>query len=105
VSEASFEMKGYNLIFLVTILIHNGSNEGSLHGKAAKPSAEKSSERSSETTAISSGTGSRTHPHKFLDKPSSKGEHGNIHTTRNKRKYMFLRFKRDFCESVEKMKL
>ena len=42
----------------------------------------KSSERSSETTAISSGT----HPHKFLDKPSGKDEHGGIHTTWNKRK-------------------
>ena len=34
-----------HLIFLVTILIHYGSNEGSLHGKAAKPSAEKGSEK------------------------------------------------------------
>ncbi len=41
-----------HLIFLVTIPIHDGSNE--------------SSERSSETTAISSGTGSGTHPHKVL---------------------------------------
>gem|GEM_PF-4726959 len=32
-----------HLIFLVTIPIHYGSNEGSLHGKAAKPSAEKGS--------------------------------------------------------------
>jgi len=31
-------MKGDNLIFLVTIPIHDGSNEGSLHGKAAEPS-------------------------------------------------------------------
>ena len=37
-----------HLIFLVTIPIHYGSNEGSLHGKAAKPSAEKGSEKSSE---------------------------------------------------------
>ena len=34
-----------HLIFLVTIPIHDGSNESSLHGKAAKPSAEKGSER------------------------------------------------------------
>lgn len=39
-----------HLIFLVTIPIHDGSNE--------------SSEISSETTAISSGTSSGTHPHK-----------------------------------------
>ena len=48
--------------------------------------SEKSSERSSETTAISSGTGSGTHPHKFLDTPSGKDEHGVIHATWNKRK-------------------
>ena len=44
------------------------------------------SERSSETTAISSGTGSGTHPHKFLDNPSGKDEHGDSHTTEIKRK-------------------
>lgn len=40
------------------------------------------SEKSSETTAISSGT----HPHKFLDKPNGKDEHGDSHTTEIKRK-------------------
>lgn len=42
----------------------------------------KSSDRSSGTAAISSGT----HPHKVLDKPSSKDEHGDIHTTEIRRK-------------------
>ena len=42
-----------HLIFLVTIPIHDGSNE--------------SSEISSETTAISSGTSSGIHPHKVLE--------------------------------------
>ena len=65
----------------------------------------KSSERSSETTAISSGTGSGTHPHKILDKPSGKDEHGDIHTTGNKRKTYILRFKFDFCEAVVKTRL
>ena len=60
----SFEMADNHLMFLVTLPIHYGSNE------------------SSETTAISSGT----HPHKLLNKPSSKNEHGNIHTTEIKRK-------------------
>ena len=46
----------------------------------------KSSERSSETTAISSGTGSGTHPHKILDKPSGKDERGNVHIIGNWRK-------------------
>ena len=65
----------------------------------------KSSERSSETTAISSGTGSGTHPHKILDKPSGKDEHGNIHTTEIKLKTYILRFKCDFCEAVVKTRL
>jgi len=77
-----------HLIFLVTIPIHYGSNE--------------SSEISSGTTAISSGTGSGTHPHKILDKPSGKDEHGDIHTTGNKRKTYILRFKFDFCEKTTK---
>ena len=42
--------------------------------------------KSSETIAISSGTGSGTHPHKFLDNPSGKDEHGDSHTTEIKRK-------------------
>ena len=96
--KIQIEMADNHLMSLVTLPIHYGSNESSEKDGVG-------SEKSSETTAISSGTGSGTHPHKFLDKPSSKGEHGNIHTTGNKRKYMFLRFKRDFCESVEKMKL
>jgi len=83
-------MKGDNF-FLVAILIHDGSNE--------------SSEKGSETTAISSGTGSGTHPHKILDKPSGKDEHGGIHTTWNKRKTYILRFKFDFCEAVVKTRL
>jgi len=70
--------------------------------------SEKSSEKiikSSETTAISSGTGSGTHPHKILDKPNGKDEHGDIHTTGNKRKTYILRFKFDFCEAVVKTRL
>ena len=65
----------------------------------------KSSERSSETTAISSGTGSGTHPHKILDKPSGKDEYRGIHTTWNKRKTYILRFKFDFCKAVVKTRL
>ena len=64
-------MKGDNL-FLLAILIHDGSNE--------------SSEKGSETTAISSGTGSGTHPHKILDKPSVKAYRGNIHSVRKQPK-------------------
>ena len=52
-----------HLIFLVTIPIYYGSNESSEKDVFG---SEKSSERSSETTAISSGTGSGTHPHKVL---------------------------------------
>ena len=59
-----------HLIFLVTIPIHDGSNEGSekdvFGSEKSSETIIKSSERSSETTAISSGTGSGTHPHKVL---------------------------------------
>ena len=66
-----------HLIFLVTIPIHYGGNDSSEKDVFG---SEKSSEKiikSSETTAISSGT----HPHKFLDTPSGKDEHGDIHTS------------------------
>ena len=52
-----------HLIFLVTIPIHDGSNESSEKDGVG-------SEKSLETTAISSGT-------------------GNIHTTRNKRRNIY----------------
>ena len=39
---------------------------------------------------------------KFLDNPSDKDEHGDIHTTGNKRKTYILRFKFDFCEKTTK---
>ncbi len=84
-------MTDNHFMFLVTLPIHDGSNE--------------SSEISSGTTAISSGTGSGTHPHKILDKPSGKDEHGDIHTTGNKRKTYILRFKFDFCEKTTKTAL
>ena len=58
----------YLLHSLRIIPIHDGSKE------------------SSETTAISPGT----HSHKFLDKPSGKDEHGNIHTIEIKRVFSLL---------------
>jgi len=66
--------------------MYEGGNESS---EKVVFGSEKSSEKiikSSETTAISSGTGSGTHPHKFLDNPSGKDEHGDSHTTEIKRK-------------------
>ena len=44
--------------------------------------------KSSERAIKSSETGSETHPHKFLDKPSGKDEHGSIPKTRNRRKHI-----------------
>ena len=79
-----------HLIFLVTIPIYNGSNESSekdVFGSGTSSGTNpKSSERSSETTAISSGTVWEFTLIRFLDKPSGKDEHGDIHTTEIKRK-------------------
>ena len=59
-----------HLIFLAAIPIHYGSNESSekdvFGSEKSSEKIIKSSDGSSETTAISSGTGSGTHPHKAL---------------------------------------
>ena len=94
-SEASFEMKGDNLIFLVTILIHDGSNE----------SSEISSEISSETTAISSGTSSGTHPHKGLEQAKRQRRAWGHPYNRDQAKHTRIRFKCDFCEKTTKIAL
>ena len=83
VFEISFEITDCNLRFVVTISIHMGAMK--VRRKVRRGNSF-SSEKSSETTAISSGT----HPQKFLNKPSSKNEHGNIHT---------IGIKRDFFSS------
>lgn len=64
----------------------------------------KSSERSSETTAISSGTGSGTHPHKILDKPSCKDKHGDIHTIEIKRVFFssYIKSQKQACDFYHK---
>ena len=55
-------MTDNHFMFLVTLPIHDGSNENSEKDVFGSEKIIKSSERSSETTAISSGT----HPHKVL---------------------------------------
>ena len=98
-------MTDNHMVFFAEIAFIYGGNDSSEEDVfGSEKSSEKiikSSERSSETTAISSGT----HPHKILDKPSGKDEHGDIHTTGNKRKTYILRFKFDFCEAVVKTRL
>ena len=79
-------MTDNHMVFFTEIAFIYGGNDSSEKDVFG---SEKSSEKiikSSETTAISSGT----HPHKFLNKPSSKNEHGNIHT---------IGIKRDFFSS------
>ena len=61
------------------------------------------SERSSETTAISSGTGSGTHPHKVLGQAKrQKRARGHPYI---KQKYTRIQFKCDFCEKTTKTAL
>ena len=91
-------MTDNHLMFLVTLPIHYGSMK--VRRKVRRGNSF-SSERSSERAIKSSGT----HPHKFLDKPSGKDEHGDIHTTENKRKTYNFRFKCDFCEKATKITL
>lgn len=102
-------MTDNHMVFFAEIaFIYGGNDSLEKDVFGSKKSSEiiiKSSERSSETTAISSGTGSGTHPHKILDKPSGKDEHGDINTTEIKRKTYILRFKFDFCEAVVKTRL
>ncbi len=92
------------MVFFAEIAFIYGGNDSLEKDVFGSEKIIKSSERSSETTAISSGTGSGTHPHKILD-TSGKDEHGDIHTTGNKRKTYILRFKFDFCEAVVKTRL
>ena len=83
-------MTDNHMVFFAEIAFTDGGNDSSekdvFGSERSSEKIIKSSERLSETTAISSGTGSGTHPHKFLDKPSGKDEHGDIHTTEIKRK-------------------
>ena len=78
-------MTDNHMVFFAEIAFIYGGNDSSEKDVfASEKSSEKttkSSEESSETTTISSGTGSGTHSHKFLDKPSGKDKHGDIHTT------------------------
>ena len=70
-------MTDNHMVFFTEIAFIYGGNDSSEKDVFG---SEKSSEKiikNSETTAISSGT----HPHKFLDKPSGKDEHGDIHTS------------------------
>ena len=55
--RAIFETTDDRLTFLVTIPVHKGCEQSSLHGKAAKPSEEKSSGTSSETDCCSQKSG------------------------------------------------
>lgn len=75
----------------------NDSSEKDVFG------SEKSSERSSETTAISSGTGSGTHPHKVLGQ--AKRQRGAWEHPYIKQKHTRIRFKCDFCEETIKIAL
>jgi len=61
------------------------------------------SERSSETTAISSGTGSGTHPHKVLGQ-AKRQRRARGHTY-IKQKHTRIQFKCDFCEKTTKTAL
>jgi hypothetical protein len=97
-------MTDNHMVFFAEIAFIYGGNDSLEKDVFGSEKIIKSSERSSETTAISSGTGSGTHPHKILD-TSGKDEHGDIHTTGNKRKTYILRFKFDFCEAVVKTRL
>ena len=54
--RAIFETTDDRLTFLVTIPVHEGCNNSSLHGKAAKPSAKKSSGTQLESSGTCSGT-------------------------------------------------
>jgi hypothetical protein len=88
------------LIFLVTIPFHEGSDESSEKDVFG---SEKSSERSSETTAISSGTGSGTHPHKVLGQAKrQRRARGHPYI---KQKHTRIQFKFDFCEKTTKIAL
>ena len=68
-------MTDNHMVFFAEIAFIYGSNDSSkkdvFGSEKCSEKIIKRSERSSETTAISSGTGSGTHPHKFLDKPSA----------------------------------
>ena len=46
-----------------------------------------------------------THSHKFLDKPSGKDEHGDIHTEKSSEKHIKIRYKCGFCEKTTQFEL
>ena len=70
-------MTDNHMVFFAEIAFIYGGNDSLEKDVFGSEKIIKSSERSSETTAISSGTGSGTHPHKILD-TSGKDEHGDI---------------------------
>ena len=89
------------------IPIHDGSKESSekdvFGSEKSSEKIIKSSDGSSETTAISSGTGSGTHPHKVLGQAKRQRRawgHPYI-----KQKHTKIRFKCDFCEITTKIAL
>lgn len=95
-----------HLIFLVTIPIYYGSNESSekdvFGSEKSSEKIIKSSDGSSETTAISSGTGSGTHPHKVLGQAKRQRRAWGHPYIKQKQKHTRIRFKCDFCEKTTK---
>ena len=91
-------MTDNHMVFFVEIAFIYGGND----------SLEKDvfgSERSSETTAISSGTGSGTHPHKVLGQAKRQRRAWGHPYNRDQAKHTRIRFKCDFCEKTTKIAL
>ena len=88
-------MTDNHMVFFAEIAFIYGGNDSSEEDVFG---SEKSSERSS-------GTVRELILIRFLDKPSCKDKHGDIHTTEIKRKTYILRFKFDFCEITTKIAL
>jgi hypothetical protein len=84
------------LRFVVTIPIHMGAMK-------VRRKVRRGNSFSSETTAISSGTGSGTHPHKVLGQAKrQRRARGHPYI---KQKHTRIRFKCDFCEKTTKTAL
>ena len=89
-------MTDNHMVFFAEIAFIYGSNESSEKDVFG-------SEKSSETTAISSGTGSGTHPHKVLGQAKrQRRSWGHLYI---KQKHTKIRFKCDFCEKTTKTAL
>ena len=97
------------MVFFVEIAFIYGGNDSSEEDVfGSEKSSEKiikSSERSSETTAISSGTGSGTHPHKVLGQAKRQRRAWGHPYNRDQAKHTRIRFKCDFCEKTTKIAL